>query len=84
MGGGFGGKETQSSLTAVMAAMVAQKTGRPARLVLDRSDDMRITGKRHAYQADYRIAFDNNGRNSRSRICIFSQMVALSPIFRRL
>ncbi len=62
MGGGFGGKETQSSLTAVMAAMVAQQTGRPARLVLDRGVDMRITGKRHTYQTDYRIAFDNEGR----------------------
>ncbi len=62
MGGGFGGKETQSSLTAVMAALVAQHTNRPARLVLDRSDDMRITGKRHTYQTDYHIAFDNEGR----------------------
>jgi len=62
MGGGFGGKETQSSLTAVMAALVAYRTGRPARLVLERGDDMRITGKRHTYQTDYRIAFDSNGR----------------------
>ena len=62
MGGGFGGKETQSSLTAVMAAMVASRTGRPARLVLDRGTDMRITGKRHQYQTDYRIAFEESGR----------------------
>lgn len=61
MGGGFGGKETQSSLTAVMAAMVAQHANRPARLVLDRADDMRITGKRHQYQTDYRVAFDDEG-----------------------
>lgn len=62
MGGGFGGKETQSSLTAVMAALVATRTGRPARLVLERGDDMRITGKRHQYQSDYRVAFDERGR----------------------
>lgn len=62
MGGGFGGKETQSSLTAVAAAMVASHTGRPARLVLPRGVDMRITGKRHAYQSDYRVAFDADGR----------------------
>jgi xanthine dehydrogenase large subunit len=61
MGGGFGGKETQSSLTAVLASLVAQATGRPGRLVLRRADDMLITGKRHAYQTDYRVAFDNNG-----------------------
>lgn len=62
MGGGFGGKETQSAIPAVMTAMIARKTGRPARLVLDRADDMRITGKRHPYQSDYRIAFDETGR----------------------
>lgn len=62
MGGGFGGKETQSAIPAVMAALVAQKTGRPTRVVLPRADDMRITGKRHAYQTDYRIAFDESGR----------------------
>ena len=61
MGGGFGGKETQSSLTAVMAALVAHHTNRPARLVLDRYDDMVITGKRHQYQTDYRVAFDDEG-----------------------
>lgn len=54
MGGGFGGKETQSALTAVMAAMVTQATGRPARLALSRSQDMAVTGKRHQYQTDYR------------------------------
>ncbi|MEN1679604.1 MAG: xanthine dehydrogenase molybdopterin binding subunit [Planctomycetota bacterium] len=62
MGGGFGGKETQSSIPAVMAALVAQKSGRPARIVLQRGDDMRLTGKRHPYQTDYRVAFDESGR----------------------
>ena len=61
MGGAFGGKETQASITAVMAALVAQHTKRPARLVLRRPDDMLITGKRHAYQTDYRVAFDDDG-----------------------
>ena len=62
MGGGFGGKETQSALTAVMVSMVATTTGRPARLVLSRAVDMAITGKRHQYQCDYRIGFDAAGR----------------------
>lgn len=61
MGGGFGGKETQAAIPAVMAALVAQHTGRPARLVLRRPDDMLITGKRHAYQTDYRVAFSADG-----------------------
>lgn len=62
MGGGFGGKETQSALTAVAVALVAQRTGRPARLVLERSVDMLITGKRHEYLSDYRVAFNDQGR----------------------
>ncbi|QDS97113.1 xanthine dehydrogenase molybdopterin binding subunit [Adhaeretor mobilis] len=62
MGGGFGGKETQSALTAVAVSMIAQRTRRPARLVLERGDDMEITGKRHAYETDYRIAFNEEGR----------------------
>lgn len=62
MGGGFGGKETQSAIPAVMAAMVAAATGRSARVVYDKDRDMIVTGKRHAYQTDYRVAFDDDGR----------------------
>lgn len=62
MGGGFGGKETQSAIPAVMAALVAQVTRRPARIVLNRSDDMLVTGKRHAYKTWYRAGFDARGR----------------------
>ncbi|TWT76105.1 Aldehyde oxidoreductase [Posidoniimonas polymericola] len=62
MGGAFGGKETQSAIAAVMAALVVQCTGRPARVVLPRGDDMQITGKRHRYQTNYRVACDAEGR----------------------
>ncbi len=62
MGGGFGGKETQSAIPAVMAALVAQTTRRPARIVLTKSDDMQLTGKRHAYKTWYRVGFDAQGR----------------------
>src|SRR5438067_2693966 len=34
MGGGFGGKETQAATPAILAALVASKTGRAARIVL--------------------------------------------------
>ncbi len=62
MGGGFGGKETQGALFAVVAALLAQKTGRPVKLRVDRDDDMIITGKRHDFIADYQIGFDDDGR----------------------
>src|SRR5258706_6896779 len=47
MGGGFGGKECQATHPAVIAALVAQKTKRPGRLVHNKDDDMRATGSRH-------------------------------------
>ena len=64
MGGGFGGKESQSNLTACIAALAARKTGRPARLVYDRDDDMRVTGKRHDVKLVYKVGFDEQGRIS--------------------
>lgn len=62
MGGGFGGKETQSVLPACFASLVAAKTGRTARIIYTKDDDMRITGKRHAYRVNYRVGFDDDGR----------------------
>ncbi|MDJ0653967.1 MAG: xanthine dehydrogenase molybdopterin binding subunit [Xanthomonadales bacterium] len=61
MGGAFGGKETQPALFACLAALAAYKTGRPVKLRLNRDDDMTVTGKRHPYQVDYRVAFNESG-----------------------
>ncbi|PTM38777.1 xanthine dehydrogenase molybdopterin binding subunit [Bosea sp. 124] len=62
MGGGFGGKETQSNLFACVAALAARKLKRPVKLRPDRDDDMVITGKRHDFVCDYEIGFDDEGR----------------------
>ncbi len=62
MGGGFGGKETQGNLIAVAVAMAARVTGRPAKLRLDRDDDMVLTGKRHPFRVAYEVGFDDSGR----------------------
>ena len=62
MGGGFGGKESQPSLIAAAAAVLAVKTGRPVKLRLDRDVDMIMTGKRHDFLADYDVGFDPQGR----------------------
>lgn len=61
MGGGFGGKETQPSLFAAVAALAAVKTGRPAKVTLDRDDDMIMTGKRHDFEVAYDVGFNKNG-----------------------
>ncbi|MEI6879119.1 MAG: molybdopterin cofactor-binding domain-containing protein, partial [Planctomycetota bacterium] len=50
LGGAFGGKESQASPIAAYAALIAKRSGRPARLVLTKDDDMIITGKRNPFQ----------------------------------
>jgi xanthine dehydrogenase large subunit len=62
MGGAFGGKETQAALFAAAAALVAAKTGRPAKIRVDRDDDMVMTGKRHDFAITYDVGFDPDGR----------------------
>ena len=62
MGGAFGGKESQASLIACVAALLAQRTKRPVKLRLDRDDDMVLTGKRHGFRIDYDVGFDADGR----------------------
>lgn len=62
MGGAFGGKETQAALFAAAAALVASKTGRPAKFRVDRDDDMVMTGKRHPFDVAYEVGFDDAGR----------------------
>ncbi len=62
MGGGFGGKESQPSLMAGVAALVVHRTGRAAKVRLDRDDDMIMTGKRHDFRIDYDVGFDGDGR----------------------
>ena len=61
MGGGFGGKESQATHPAAMAALVAHKTKRPARVVYIKDDDMKYTGKRHPFQNDYKVSFNDDG-----------------------
>lgn len=61
MGGAFGGKETQAALFAAAAALVASRTGRPARFRCDRDDDMVMTGKRHPFVVRYEVGFDDEG-----------------------
>ena len=61
MGGGFGGKETQSNQFAAIAAIAAKKLNRAVKIRPDRDDDMIITGKRHDFVVDYDVGYDDNG-----------------------
>ena len=62
MGGGFGGKESQATQWAALAALAARVTGRPCKVRLDRDDDFVLTGKRHDFRSDWRVGFDRGGR----------------------
>ena len=68
MGGGFGGKESQSALIVCVAALCASLLKLPVKLRLDRDDDMLITGKRHAFTYAYEVGFDNQGIIQATRI----------------
>nr|WP_316640549.1 xanthine dehydrogenase molybdopterin binding subunit [uncultured Roseateles sp.] len=62
MGGGFGGKESQSAVFACVAAVAARQLKRPVKLRLDRDDDFLITGRRHGFDYAYEVGFDDQGR----------------------
>ena len=61
MGGAFGGKESQPAQWAALAALAAQKLGKPVKCRLDRDDDMVMTGKRHDVEGNWKVGFDENG-----------------------
>jgi xanthine dehydrogenase large subunit len=60
LGGGFGGKEDQASSWACLCALGTLLTNRPVKYSLHRMEDMRMTGKRHPYSADYKIGLDQD------------------------
>ena len=62
MGGGFGGKESQSALFACVAAVAADRLQLPVKLRVDRDDDFLITGRRHCFHYETEVGFDDAGR----------------------
>ncbi|UTY60142.1 xanthine dehydrogenase molybdopterin binding subunit [Massilia sp. erpn] len=73
MGGGFGGKESQSALWAACAAISAAKLKRPVKLRADRDDDMMVTGKRHCFYYEYEIGHDADGRITAAKVEMVSR-----------
>ncbi|MHA2358064.1 MAG: molybdopterin cofactor-binding domain-containing protein, partial [Candidatus Heimdallarchaeaceae archaeon] len=61
IGGGFGGKEDQATAWAAICALGVYHTGKPVKLVLDRHEDLIMTGKRHPYSTDYKLGLDKEG-----------------------
>lgn len=62
LGGAFGGKERAATIWAAMAALGAYLSKRPVQVLLERDEDMRVTGKRHPFQSHWRALYDDTGR----------------------
>ena len=73
MGGGFGGKESQSALFACVASVAATRLRRPVKLRLDRDDDFMITGRRHCFWFEYEVGYDDDGRILGAEISMVSR-----------
>ncbi|CAN5748477.1 xanthine dehydrogenase family protein molybdopterin-binding subunit [soil metagenome] len=61
-GGGFGGKEEYPSVIAIHAALLAQRIGKPVRMIYDRHEDLAATTKRHPAIVNYRTGVMRDGR----------------------
>jgi xanthine dehydrogenase large subunit len=72
MGGAFGGKESQAAPFAALAALVASRLKKPARMILTKDEDMQVTGKRHPFKNYYEIGFDSEGRILGLKVRIYS------------
>jgi len=60
IGGGFGGKEDIAG--QIHAALLANRTGRPVKLLFDRHESLLVHPKRHATQIRLKIGAKKNGR----------------------
>jgi CO/xanthine dehydrogenase Mo-binding subunit len=61
-GGGFGGKEEYPSMIAGHAALLALKSGKPVKIIYDRSEDMVATTKRHPSRTKHRTGVMRDGK----------------------
>ena len=60
LGGGFGGKEDQATAWAVMTALATSNLKKPVKFILNRHDDLRMTGKRHPYESNFKIGLSKD------------------------
>ena len=73
MGGGFGGKESQSALWCAASAIAASHLKRPVKLRADRDDDMLVTGKRHCFYYEYEVGYGDDGKIIAAKVDMVSR-----------
>ncbi|XP_041780050.1 xanthine dehydrogenase-like [Anopheles merus] len=62
LGGGFGGKESRAAIVAIPVALAAHRMGRPVRCMLDRDEDMAVSGTRHPFYFHYKVGVSKDGK----------------------
>lgn len=62
MGGAYGGKESRSTPIAMYIALAARSANRPVRMMLNRDEDMAITGQRHPFQSRWKVGVSSQGK----------------------
>lgn len=72
LGGGFGGKESRGMLIALPVALAAHKLNRPVRCMLDRDEDMMMTGTRHPFLVKYKVAVNSEGKIQGAEVNIYN------------
>lgn len=72
MGGGFGGKEARGMLIALPVAFAAHKLQKPVRCMLDRDEDMLMTGTRHPFLIKYKAAVTKEGKIMGAKVDIYN------------
>ncbi|XP_034827356.1 xanthine dehydrogenase [Maniola hyperantus] len=72
LGGGFGGKESRGMLVALPVAFAAHKLQRPVRCMLDRDEDMLMSGTRHPFLIKYKVAVTEEGKIMAAQVNIYN------------
>jgi CO/xanthine dehydrogenase Mo-binding subunit len=79
-GGAFGGKEDYPSEPAACAALLAQVTGRPVKLVYDRTEDILWSSKRHPMTVVHRLGLDREGKITVAEVKLYSDAGAYNGL----
>lgn len=72
LGGGFGGKESRSAVLALPVVFAAYKLRKPVRCMLDRDEDIIMSGARHPFLLKYKVGFDDSGLIKGAQVYIYN------------
>mgnify|MGYP000902545409 CR=1 FL=1 len=78
MGGGFGGKEDIAG--QIHAALLANVTGRPVKLLFDRKESLLVHPKRHATQITVKLGVKQDGHLTAARTLLYGDTGAYASL----